>query len=662
MKTILNFSNWRYSTRLSYLLIVFGAVSLFLGFTFNLNKIFSVPYISYFTSINISFPHVLVILFALVILIRASIYEIYLKIFILLSSFISIWLSSSNLAAYFNFIWVFCVISCWVYLANQILYSENVSKVNRVFFGFCLLLYFFLDYLNFLLPIPILFCLVYWMWLKSTKPLNFVFYGSIGYMVLNFLISVYQVLTSSFLGLNWLGENLQLLELARQNISLFSFNNTFLRGYGLLPHPNNLSMLGIFCLSLSSIYNRNKLSKYLVYISFIVVILSFSRLGIALLAIYLILNFVWKNYKNWRMVPSKNITAIIILAVLSIASFAVLWLGRGKSDLIRIEEFSLWINLFSNLSYPLLLFGVGLGNSPFFLQKNFILDSWAYQPAHLGPFNLVLEIGIIPILLIILSLYVHNLSIDKEKKLIRVARNMENKLVWITSFGKFNSQDRRDEVYSSIQANLKANIFNKIYIFSENKAELDNLLTYLSSQNESKEYLPSVNFITTAQQYNIQEMFNRVKTLELSTSIICLSNSDISFPNNFNRLVHENLGKSEFWAITRYQGDVLYREGRSNKLSQLYSTSQDTWVAFLEDWKKINKDIFLGRKSVDNLLAFNAFKIGLKVNNPALSLTTIHNHITNFQEWKNKQEYHGFKLFLTPSRIGETSEKEIIWE
>ena len=65
---------------------------------------------------------------------------------------------------------------------------------------------------------------------------------------------------------------------------------------------------------------------------------------------------------------------------------------------------------------------------------------------------------------------------------------------------------------------------------------------------------------------------------------------------------------------------------------------------------------------MDNLLAFNAFKIGLKVNNPALSVTTNHNHSLNLKEWNNKQEYHGFKLFLTPSRIGGMSEKEIIWE
>jgi hypothetical protein len=653
--------NWGYSTRLNYLLVMLGLVSLFLGFTFNLNKIFSIPYTSYFTSINISFPHILVILFAFVILIRANVYEVSLKIFLLLSSLTSIIVSSSNFAAYFNFFWVFCALSCWVYLANQILSSENVSKYNKVFFGLCLILYFLLDYLNFLLPIPILFCLVYWMWLKSTKPLNFVFYGLIGYMVLNLLISVYQVATSSFLGLNLLGENFQLLELARQNLNIFSFDHTFLRGYGLLPHPNNLSMLGIFCLSLTSIFNKNKLLKYLIYISFIIVILSFSRLGIALLEIYLIINFVWKNIKNWRKVPSKNVTAIIIFVVISIGTLTVLWLGRGKSDLVRVEEFSLWINLFSNLSYSPLLFGIGLGGSAFFLQKNFILDNWAYQPAHFGPFNLVLEIGIIPILLVILALYIRKLNINSEKKLNQ-DRNLENNLVWITSFGKFNSKERQGEVYSSIQKNLKANIFNKIYIFSEDSVELDNLNTYLSNQNEVKKYLSSVEFVNTKAQYTIQQSFNHIKTLVDEVSAICLSNSDISFSDNFNSLVHENLGKSEFWAITRYQDDALYDEGRLNKLLQLYSTSQDTWVASLQDWELIQKEFYLGRKSVDNLLAFNAFKIGLQVNNPALSVRTNHNHSLNLKEWNNKEEYHGFKLFLTPSRIGGISEKEIIWE
>jgi hypothetical protein len=420
-------------------------------------------------------------------------------------------------------------------------------------------------------------------------------------------------------------------------------------------------MLGIFCLSLTSIFNKNKLLKYLIYISFIIVILSFSRLGIALLEIYLIINFVWKNIKNWRKVPSKNVTAIIIFVVISIGTLTVLWLGRGKSDLVRVEEFSLWINLFSNLSYSPLLFGIGLGGSAFFLQKNFILDNWAYQPAHFGPFNLVLEIGIIPILLVILALYIRKLNINSEKKLNQ-DRNLENNLVWITSFGKFNSKERQGEVYSSIQKNLKANIFNKIYIFSEDSVELDNLNTYLSNQNEVKKYLSSVEFVNTKAQYTIQQSFNHIKTLVDEVSAICLSNSDISFSDNFNSLVHENLGKSEFWAITRYQDDALYDEGRLNKLLQLYSTSQDTWVASLQDWELIQKEFYLGRKSVDNLLAFNAFKIGLQVNNPALSVRTNHNHSLNLKEWNNKEEYHGFKLFLTPSRIGGISEKEIIWE
>ena len=346
-----------------------------------------------------------------------------------------------------------------------------------------------------------------------------------------------------------------------------------------------------------------------------------------------------------------------------IVSLVLLWLGRSSSDLYRLGEFSTWTNLLSSANIFNLLIGIGLGSASVFLKRNLLLDYWAYQPAHFGPLNILLELGIIPILIMILFLALPAFKTNTKSRLAKKYNKQENtkELVWVTSFGSINTKDRRYEVYSSVQSNLKANIFTKIYIFSENKTELDNLKKYLSRQNEAKQYLYKMVFIVTEKLFNIQQMFNQLSYLELATTI-CLSNSDISFSDNFNWQVHENLGKSDFCAITRYQNDVLYSEGRSNKLSQLYSTSQDTWVASLQDWKLIQKDFYLGRKSVDNLLAFNAFKIGLQVSNPSLSVRTDHNHSLNLKEWENKQEYHGFKLFLTANQFGEISDKEIIWE
>ncbi len=726
-------SGWLNSTRLNYGLMLFSILALFFSFSFNLNKFFGISSTGYFLGLNVSLPQIVIFVTALIIVLKSSSKIWFLNLLLFVQSIIFAYpLRDISVLLHFVLVWSSLVV--WIFLIVEIygflvsnegnflfLDPRGVSNFKSVmdgvdegflktgmamghrryrlmvFGGLALLGYFCLDYLNFLLPIPLLFLLIFWLWLKSTKSWNWVYKILIGYLTINLCLAIYQVFTSHFLGLNWLGENYQTAELARQNIQFLNFKAAILRGYGLLVHPNNLGMLGLiglFCngiFSLKEDLNKNKtLNKLLIVVSTSLILLSFSRLSLVLLILLYALKFNW----NWAFLSVKKMWLKIILLFLTISIFTIIWLGRSSSDFFRIEEFLWWSKAFTKIQPLQILFGSGLGSSPFILKNTLPeLYSWAFQPAHFGLINIIVEVGILPIMLVFIYFisrgrfglfWINIFSKNSPKEIDRVTQIETqlgmDKIIWLTSFGRNKDNSRFEEILHTIQNNIKLNIFDEIYLFSEDQETLEKVKFALLKMNILKDSLNKANiefssksnlqndtpnsfnynhigveilkskihFISSEKNLNIQEMFNHI-TLINNKDIVVLSNADIQFNEDFGSQL-KVLKEKDFWAITRYQNGKLYSEGRINKLNQLYSTSQDVWVSYYKNWC-FPKNYNLGQVAIDNCLAFQAFKFGLNVSNPSLDIICKHNHKNNQNLWVNKDEYHGWRLFIIPTKL-----------
>ena len=733
-------NGWLISTRLNYLIIFIAILGLFRSFNFNLNKFFLLNYNSFFTGLNISISSIIIVFIALIFVFKSSLKMIIFYWFLLAQGIILSLINQVSVSQYWHLIYTWSVLVCWVFISLEIAKS-SVSTNLKIFGGIFLISYFCVDYLNFLLPVPILFLIASWFWLKSSKSLNVVFYILLTYLILNLGLAIFQVTTGNFVGLNWLGENSQTVALARQTVFLFGQKLTILRAYGLLPHPNNLAMLGIIGLFVSSIFKLNyKLNEssssnelltkasnssfifkdgylraktvinLIPAVCLVIIILSFSRLGLFLALLYILFILVETNQAKLRNIAETLIFLIkgktlLIFSLIIVCVISILSLGRFASDSFRLQEFVWWGQVFQNLPTEKILFGSGLGSSAFVIASNLKLEYWANQPAHFGFINLIIEIGLIPLLVILFGVlfdifirpasnflkYKFPKSLEPEQILSKISllnsvlkstiitkMGFNPDKIWLTSFGHFSSPEREDEVIQTILKNIQNQDFDQIYLFSENKETVEKIQLRIreddnrSEQSQDLNQLSiksQVNIILTDKQTNIQEMFDQMSShLNFSqedrkftlNQIIILSNCDILFSTEFSKQL-QFLEQKDFWAITRYENASLYLEGRYNKLGNLYSTSQDVWISYRQNWN-FPKNQYLGNVAVDNFLAFQAYTKGLNVCNPSYEVITEHIHTDNQKLWQNKPKHSGWRLFLSPTKLNEMPQIEVIFE
>lgn len=735
-------NGWLASTRLNYGIIFMAILGIFGSFSLNLDKFFSLNYNSFFTGLNVSLSSIIIVFIASLFVFKSNLKMMIFYWFLLAQGIILSFINEVSVSQYWHLIYTWSVLVCWIFISLEIAKS-SISRNFKSFGGIFLISYFCVDYLNFLLPVPILFLIVSWFWLKSSKALNTVFYLLSAYLILNLGLAIFQVTTGNFVGLSWLGENSQTAALARQTAFLFDQKVTILRAYGLLPHPNNLAMLGIIGLFVSSIFKLNYKSnqsnpsynfltktlnlrffyksgygqsKSIVYfvkiVCLVIIILSVSRLGLFLGLIGVLSILLETKRTKLRNIAETFIFLIkgrrqVIFGLIIVCVISILSLGRFASDGFRLQEFVWWSQVFQNLPNEKILFGSGVGSSAFVIASNLKLEYWANQPAHFGFINLIIEIGLIPLLMILFGIligifiravsnflkYKFPKTLEPEQTLSKISlpnsvlkSTMITELgsnphkIWITSFGHFSSPEREAEVIQTVLKNIQNQDFDQIYLFSENKKTAEKLTDQLklreynirAEQSQDLNQLSiknQVNIILTDKQTNIQEMFDQMSSYSNFSQkdkqsslnqIVILSNCDILFSTNFSEQL-SRLKPKDFWAITRYEKSSLYLEGRYDKLGNLYSTSQDVWVSYRQNWN-FPKDQYLGSVAVDNFLAFQAYTKGLNVSNPSYEVITEHIHTDNQKLWQNKPKQSGWRLFPLSTKLNETPQVEVIFE
>jgi len=331
---------------------------------------------------------------------------------ILIFSSLGFFLHFSGLGVW-HFLIVFMRLIAWIFLLQEVFYSNLIGKK---YLFLILIIYSFFDHFLLSNSLPIFIFYLSW---KSRASLRLrVILGL--WFFSNFWLALFQIIKGQSLGLSIFGEpNLApgLTGIAKQSL----FNNQFLRGYGLSLHPNILgfvALIGLF-FSLNSNgkllqpnqflkLNSRKLNAIILFLNshfrvilniilFGIILFSFSRLALIGLGILLFSRF-FGEAKFWTKL--KYYLGLIAGVIL----LTVLWASRFfGSDFYRFGDLEKYWSAYQKSSIFSKLFGVGLGNYPFYLQTSLpSLESWQWQPVHNIWLNLFFEIGLLPLFLIII--------------------------------------------------------------------------------------------------------------------------------------------------------------------------------------------------------------------------------------------------------------------
>ncbi len=249
---------------------------------------------------------------------------------------------------------------------------------------------------------------------------------------LNLFVAAWQVFTGASLGWSTLGEpvvSLQKTIAAKQPIG--DYYVVLLRGYGLMQHPNLLGFLGIMGFWLSWVNNQvtserqQKLFIYLRIISSLLVGLSFSRLAWISWLIIIVAKLIQSK------VEQENSLAKTILEFLK--KYWLIWVGiigfmglvffsriaySHSTDWVRFQEYIYFWSTYSQLPWSQKLFGIGLGQYPFYFRS---YHSWlpaeTYQPMHNLFASLFVDLGIVFSSLFFIYLYLFTKQNQKPAKL-----------------------------------------------------------------------------------------------------------------------------------------------------------------------------------------------------------------------------------------------------
>lgn len=174
---------------------------------------------------------------------------------------------------------------------------------------------------------------------------------------------------------------------------------------------------------------------------------------------------------------------------------------------------------------------------------------------------------------------------------------------YYTEYWDCGNEERNLEVITCINKNIKCNLFEKIFIFSE--------------KEEERLLEKTIKTTRITYQYVFDNCIEGI-------NVFC--NSDIEFDETI-KLV-KNIKNDEFYALTRYEDN-----GKLHKFDDPFEgqDSQDVWV-WKDACKIKNANFYLGLHGCDNKIAYIASMHGYEVKNPSLSIKTHHKHLTNVRD------------------------------
>ena len=184
----------------------------------------------------------------------------------------------------------------------------------------------------------------------------------------------------------------------------------------------------------------------------------------------------------------------------------------------------------------------------------------------------------------------------------------------ITTYYKSSEPEREAENLECLKENVQNPLIECIHLFLQG--------------SDSPEFLDidkKVNYINFGKRPFFSDLFGFANNLEID-KIRVVANSDIYFNESIEK-ASEVLKKWDVLALTRW--DRL-----ENGNLEFYNNykSQDAWI-FRKKLQNHIGEYHIGRHGCDNKLIYEMKKAGYKLNNPSLSIITIHLHISNLRSY-----------------------------
>ena len=127
--------------------------------------------------------------------------------------------------------------------------------------------------------------------------------------------------------------------------------------------------------------------------------------------------------------------------------------------------------------------------------------------------------------------------------------------------------------------------------------------------------------------------------------VCVIANADIAFDESLHAAADlvERTPRPLVVALSRWDdpsGPSM--EGRIDpRRWRFYSQSQDTWLFVAGSLPAFEAGFTLGVPACENRLAYEAFRAGIAVANPALSVRTWHHHASGTRTWQLADAYRG---------------------
>ena len=270
------------------------------------------------------------------------------------------------------------------FIINSALSINPTLSLSFIFHGSIWIIFIYLSYVNFVS--------------RGTFFLKMVFQVIIGSIMIQFLITTYQVFFHRSLGVYFLNESVISLNTVNTAKSEFS-NFILLRGYGTFPHPNILSAYAIttylFFLKYCEMFHVEQIKRTLFNVLVIsLVVLSQAKIGI------LLFFFIILFTKSKKLFHVEQFLFILMIA----ATLSVTWLyssDLSKSYETRIDQLN-YQSEFNKYTF----IGTGIGTYRYSYDSiESSREWWVLEPVHNVPYIVYREIGIIGLILIILIIY-----------------------------------------------------------------------------------------------------------------------------------------------------------------------------------------------------------------------------------------------------------------
>jgi len=239
--------------------------------------------------------------------------------------------------------------------------------------------------------------------IQTTKTLQIISTGIISGLIISISIGLVQFTSG-------LSPNIPLIgsysfSSSTPNIATSYFlDHKFLRAYGTTPHPNILSALIVFGIALLSFTMFIKKQKpnfaYIFSLGILLlgIIISFSRTGILMLAIFFLVR-IKKSFPNYNKY-FVLISILVLGLVLSLISGLTL---QSKSITERFELNLVGFKIFIDSPF----FGVGVGNYLVGAQ-NYFFQSFnlrLFQPPHNAIILFLTEYGLVGVFIVVLAIF-----------------------------------------------------------------------------------------------------------------------------------------------------------------------------------------------------------------------------------------------------------------